>query len=113
MGLIGSLLDLVLDQTVRPCDANGIDGCSVCGVQQKRHAVIELPPVQISRLDLKQRVLRQLETPHAGQAYTDPAAVEIALVMHQVNTAIGVDTGAIEPAVAIEVCVNLGSVRRG
>ena len=45
MRLIRRLLNFILDQPVRPGDANGVDGSMVSGIEQQRNACVELATV--------------------------------------------------------------------
>ncbi len=47
--LIRRLLDFVLDQPVRPSDANDVDGSTVSRIERQRHAAVELAAVQSSQ----------------------------------------------------------------
>src|SRR5579863_2925581 len=110
MGLTGRLTDLVLDQTVGPGDANDVDRSFRSRVKQQLHAIVELAAVQAAGLDLDQSVLRQLETPHSLQPYANPAAASIALialVAHEMHTAVRIDAGAVQPAIPVEVGIHL------
>ena len=40
VSLVRDLFDLILDETVRPCDANGIGGWIAADVERDRHAFV-------------------------------------------------------------------------
>jgi hypothetical protein len=110
--LVRRLRDLILDQSIGPRNTNGVDGGMVARIEQKRNAVVELTAVQGPGLDLHQRILRQLQTPHSFQLNSDPPARRVTLVAQQVHAAIRVNLRAIQPAVVVEVRIHLRARRR-
>ncbi len=75
MRLIRRLLHFILDQPVRPSDADDVDGSMVSRIECQRHSVVELAAVQSSSLHLDRRILSQLETSHALELNTDPVTL--------------------------------------
>ncbi len=73
VSVIGSLPGLVLNQTVRPGDADGVDRRIIPDIENQRHARVPLLPVQIPGFDFDLGVLREFQTLDALQAHTNPA----------------------------------------
>ena len=97
------LADLVLDQAVRPGDADHVDRWIVAGVEEQRHAGIGLLPIQRAGFDLDFGILREFQTLYAVQADANPSARGGSSVERYVEFAVGQDARAIQAAVVVEV----------
>ena len=89
VGLVGGLVDLVLDQAVGPGDADRIHGGGGAGVENHRHALIQLFAVEAAGLDFNFRVLRQLGGLDPGELNPYPVIGGGAAIMQEVQFAVG------------------------
>src|SRR5580698_1246525 len=106
MRLVPRLADFILNEPVGPCDADNVDRRIIRRIECQRYAVVKLAPIERTRLDFNQRILRQFETADALQANAYPI-LQLTLVAQEMDAAISIDAGVVDPPGCVEVGIHL------